>query len=383
MRERRLATAINEVGVAVDVGSTSIGVCCVDLYHKTEILSFSFANPQYMYGADVVTRIKHCLDHVEDAKKMKSLVEDALQEQLMEKLGENYHCIRRIVYSGNTVMLHILRGLSVEGLAYAPFKPVDIAYYECKGHLFDREDILEQKDREVICSYLPGFSAFVGADILSGAWFLQMGKHSSYDLLIDLGTNGEMLLLNKEKGFATSTACGPVFDHVIKGGKYGSESIKVIANCVKRGLIDKTGKLADVFFEKGIMVDRDFVIKQEHIRNFQLAKAAIYAGIQCLLAEADITANDVTRVYISGGLGFYMDKRDAFILKMLHEEFANKMIVSGNTSLEGAKSFLLSDSEQREEILKQWDEMYKCTKSFELATCEGFQEIYLNAMDFI
>ena len=78
MRERKSETAKNEIGVAVDVGSTSIGVCCVDLYHKTEILSFSFANPQYMYGADVVTRIKHCLGHVEDAKKMKALVEDAL-----------------------------------------------------------------------------------------------------------------------------------------------------------------------------------------------------------------------------------------------------------------------------------------------------------------
>lgn len=383
MTERKLTTAINEIGVAVDVGSTSIGVCCVDLHRKTEILSFSFANPQYIYGADVVTRIKHCVDHVNDAKKMKALVEDVLQEKLIEKLGIDYQYIRRIVYSGNTVMLHILRGLSVEGLAYAPFKPMDIAYYERKESLFEGDEVLERKDCEVVYSYLPGFSAFVGADILSGAWFLQMGQHISYDLLIDLGTNGEMILLNKEKGFATSTACGPVFDHVIKGAKYGSESVKVIANCVKRGLIDKTGKIVDVLFDKGIVVDRDLVIKQENVRNFQLAKAAIFAGIQCLLDEADITANDVTQVYISGGLGFYMDKRDAFSLKMLPEEFANKIIVSGNTSLEGAKRFLLSDRAKRVEILKMWDNICKCTKSFELATCERFQEIYLNSLDFI
>lgn len=383
MTERKLTTAINEIGVAVDVGSTSIGVCCVDLIHKTEILSFSFANPQYIYGADVVTRIKHCLDNRDDAKKMKALVEDALQEKLSEKLGIDYQHIRRIVYSGNTVMLHILRGLSVEGLAYAPFKPMDIEYYESKGFLCEQNDVTKPKDCEVVYSYLPGFSAFVGADILSGAWFLQMGQHTSYDLLIDLGTNGEMLLLNKEKGFATSTACGPVFDHVINGAKYGSESIKVIANCVKRGLIDETGKLVDTLFEKGILIDKNFTIKQENIRNLQLAKGAIYAGIQCLLEKAGITAEDVTKVYVCGGLGFYLDKRDAFALKMLPKEFADKIIVSGNTSLEGAKRFLLSDRAKRVEILKMWDNICKCTKSFELATCERFQEIYLNSLDFI
>lgn len=383
MTERKLITAMNEIGVAVDVGSTSIGVCCVDLTHKTEILSFSFANPQHIYGTDVVTRIKHCLDNEDDAKKMKALVENVLQEKLMEKLGVDYRNIRRIAYSGNTVMLHILRGLSVEGLAYAPFEPIDVAYYESKGFLCEQNKVLERIGCEVIYNYLPGFSAFVGADILVGAEYLQMGKMEGYELLIDLGTNGELLLLNKERGFATSTACGPVFDYVISGAKYGSESIKVIANCVKRGLIDKTGKLVDTFFETGISLDKNFAIKQENIRNLQLAKGAIYAGIECLLKKAGITAEDVAKVYISGGLGFYLDKRDAFTLKMLPKEFDNKIIISGNTSLEGAKRFLLSDSEKRVEILKMWENIRKCTKSFELATCERFQEIYLNSLDFI
>ena len=107
-----------------------------------------------------------------------------------------------------------------------------------------------------------------------------MGKHSSYDLLIDLGTNGEMLLLNKEKGFATSTACGPVFDHVIKGGKYGSESIKVIANCVKRGLIDKTGRLADVFFDNGMKFDKSKIIIFPQRVNYPVCGANVFYPVR-------------------------------------------------------------------------------------------------------
>lgn len=383
MTDQKRTTTINEIGVAVDVGSTSIGVCCVDLAHKTEILSFSFANPQYIYGADVVTRMKHCVEDSSMLYKMRALVEDGLYVKLKEYLQERYTNISCIVFSGNTTMLHILRGLSVEGLSSAPFQPVSLEYAEIKSVREDIEDKWKECCQYITNIYLPGISAFVGADILAGAEYLQMGKTENYELLIDLGTNGELLLLNKERGFATSTACGPVFDHVISGAKYGSESMKVIANCVKSGLIDKSGKLADALFEKGISIDKNFTIKQENIRNLQLAKGAIYAGVQCLLEKAGITAQDVAKVYISGGLGFYMDKRDAFTLKMLPKEFADKMIISGNTSLEGAKRFLLSDSEKRVKILKTWENIYKCTKSFELANCERFQEIYLNSLDFI
>lgn len=373
---------INDIGVAVDIGSTSIGVCCMDLCHRTEILSFSFANPQYIYGADVVTRIKHCVDDKKKAEEMKSLVENTLQERLREHLGTDYQHVSRIVYSGNTTMLHILRELSLDGFAYAPFQPADMDYYETKVCLSRNCKGIQEKHWEITKQYLPGFSAFVGADILSGATYLEMGRMKNYDFLIDLGTNGELLLLNEEKGFATSTACGPVFDHVICGAKYGSDSMKVIANCVKRGLIDKAGTLADAFFEKGISIDKNFTIKQENIRNFQLAKGAIRAGIQCLMDKAEITVNDIDRVYISGGLGFYMNIRDAFTLKLLPEKFKDKIIVSGNTSLEGARKVLLASDEERAHLLQEYDAMRNRTESFELANCEGFQEIYMNSLNF-
>ena len=372
----------NRIGVAVDVGTTTIVVCCINLLDKKEICTFSFANPQHIYGADVVTRIRHCVDDKDKVVEMQTMLEKALHENLREYLRKDYDHIRRIVYSGNTVMLHILRGLSLDGLAYAPFEPIDINYYENKVFLSRENSDIQTKDFEVVNCYLPSLSAFVGADILAGTHFLQMGQQQSYDLLIDLGTNGELLLLNKEKGYATSTACGPVFDHVIGGAKYGSESMQVIANCVKRGLIDQTGKLVDAFFEKGISINQNFTVKQEHIRNFQLAKGAIRAGIECLLKRAGITAQDISTVYISGGLGFYMNSKDAFTLKMFPQEFADKIVVCDNTSLEGAKQMLHMEQDDVLCLLEEYRKICNRTECFELANYEDFQECYMKSLNF-
>lgn len=367
--DNRMAEDIKNVGVAVDLGSTTIVVSCMDLDKKEEITTFSFTNPQYTHGADVISRIRFCMEDEQNLLMLGQIVETALKEQLIEKLGTEYSHIAKIVYSGNTTMLHILRGFSVEGLSRSPFMPVSTDY-----------EAVEKNAVKMI--YPPGFSAFVGADILTGAEVLEIGKQKAYDLLVDLGTNGEILLLNKDSGVASATACGPVFDSAVKGAVYGSESIKAIANCIKRRLVDKTGKIAGPYFEKGITIDKGFVISQENIRDFQLAKGAIYAGIQCLLREAGITADDIANVYISGGLGFHMDIRDAFTVKMLPEAFRNKITISGNTSLEGAKKLVTADKWESAAILSEYEAIKRRTKSLELANLEGFQEIYMQSMDF-
>lgn len=367
--DKRMVEDIKNVGVAVDLGSTTIVVSCIDLEKKEELTTFSFTNPQYTYGADVISRIRFCMENEKNLLMLGQIVEKALNEKLIEKLGTAYSHIKRVVYNGNTTMLHILRGFSVEGLSRSPFLPVSTDYEE-----------IDKNAVKII--YPPGFSAFVGADILTGADVLEIGKKETYDLLVDLGTNGEILLINKDCGMAAATACGPVFDSAVKGAVYGSESIKAIANCVKRRLVDKTGKIAGPYFEKGITIDKGFVISQENIRNFQLAKGAIYAGIQCLLRESGITADCIGNVYISGGLGFYMNIRDAFTVKMLPEEFRDKITISGNTSLEGAKKLVAADIRERSVILSEYEAIKERTKSLELADLEGFQEIYMHSLDF-
>jgi uncharacterized 2Fe-2S/4Fe-4S cluster protein (DUF4445 family) len=171
-----------------------------------------------------------------------------------------------------------------------------------------------------------------------------------------------------------------VFDSAVTGAVYGSECIKAIAGCVKRHLIDETGLLAAPYFDKGIEIDKGFVMKQSHVRNFQLAKGAIYAGIQCLLEKAGIETSQIGHVYISGGLGFYMEKRDAFTVKMLPKEFSDKIVVSGNSSLEGAKKLLRVGASQ--DILKEYEDIRHRTESFELANISGFQERYMQALNF-
>ena len=369
IRTESFVSKTKNVGVAVDLGSTTIAVSCVDLEKKKELTSFSFTNPQYAYGADVISRIRFCMENEENHLMLGQIVEKTLRENLKEKLRMAYSDIAQIVYSGNTTMFHILRGFSVEGLSKAPFMPVSTNY-----------EVLKKNEIKMI--FPPGFSAFVGADILTGAEVLGLGKTEAYDLLVDLGTNGEMLLLNKDCGYAAATACGPVFDSAVKGAVYGSESIKAIANCVKRRLIDRSGRIAGPYFEKGIEIDKGFVITQENIRNFQLAKGAIYAGIQCLLKEADLTADCIANVYISGGLGFYIDIRDAFTVKMLPEEFRGKIKISGNTSLEGAKKLVAADSREGEIIIAEYTAIKGRTRSLELADLEGFQETYMQSLNF-
>lgn len=380
----------NNVGVAVDVGTTTIGISCLDLYSHEEIISYLFRNPQGRYGADVITRIKTCIDDPCMLKTMSEMLTETIYKTLKTNLGKKYNDISVICYSGNTTMLHILRGLSVEGLAAAPFNPVTLDLYENERVLDASDENIEEvnNDKTIKEIYLPGFSAFVGADILSGAVYLGMGGKEQYDLLIDLGTNGELLLINKERGYATSTACGPVFDHGVIGAIYGSECIHGIAASLRSGIIDKTGLIKGIFFDKGIELDKRIVIKQEHVRRFQMAKAAIYAGVLCLMKKAGIDNGDIGNVYISGGLGFYMDVTDAFTTKLIPKELRGKITVSGNTSLLGAEKYIMAYDEEnneatsRSDIMAEYDSMRYRTEAFELADYDGFQDIYINSMNF-
>ncbi|MDE6435281.1 MAG: ASKHA domain-containing protein [Lachnospiraceae bacterium] len=402
MRKQDEKALGGKIGVAVDLGSTTIAVSCLNLASKEEILSFSFANPQCRYGADVITRIKYCVEQPDMLEKLGEMVWDALFQTLKNSLDAECGRITHIIISGNTLMQHILRGLPVNGLAVAPFEPVDLGYFEeevlinwdrCK-RVYVTQKAEDMEDNRCIVTYPPGFSAYVGADILTGAQYLKLGQQEKYELLIDLGTNGEMLLMNNKQGLAASTACGPVFDHVLSGAKYGSESIHAISNCVKRHLIDRSGKITEPFFEKGIVIDKNFVIRQENVRNFQLAKGAVFAGIQCLMKKAGIGSGDIEKVYISGGLGFYMDVKDAFAVRMLPESFKGKVTVAGNSSLNGAKELLLKgmscdkvldtmeNGHGKEGILSDYEALCERTKSFELSNLPEFQSIYIKALDF-
>lgn len=358
------------IGAAIDLGSTTIALKCFDMDTKNEIGETSFANPQYRYGADIITRIQHCMKDASMENKLQELVWEALELHIKNLLGADaVKNLELLVICGNTAMQHILRNLSLKGLASAPFHAVDLEEAR-ESVVFDGQHIT--------VLYPPGLSPFVGADLLAGAAHLQMGQTQHFDLLVDLGTNGEIILLNNKAGYASSTACGPVFDHALSGAAYGSESIHAIANCVKRKLIDENGVIAEPFFEKGIVIDKDFVIRQQNVRNFQLAKSAIYAGICCLATEAGIRMEEIGNVYISGGLGFYMDVKDAFTVGLLPDALREKTIISGNSSLEGAIGFLF----EPERMEKNCEELKKRIQCYELSQMPQFETLYIKSLNF-
>lgn len=366
----------NEIGAAIDLGSTSIAVSLIQLNTGEEINTCSFPNPQISYGGDVITRIRYCMEDLTHLKELSDILWNALYEKITELLQDDFIQLRIMVISGNTTMLHILQNLSVKGLARAPFEPVTTDFSE--GLISDK-----QMFSGVSVLYPPGFSAFVGGDILSGAQSLMLGQHTAYDLFVDLGTNGELLLINKDRGYASSTACGTVFDSAITGAGYGSDCIRAISQCLRRGLINKEGLLAAPYFETGICIDEKVTIKQQHIRNFQLAKGAIYAGILSLMKEAAIDFSDIGQLYISGGLGFYMNIHDAFTVKLLPKSLQGKIRVCGNTSLAGAKNLLLSKhNDTLSEILQEYQNLKSRTESIELANIKQFQSIFMESLNF-
>lgn len=375
MNMRQEHPLTNKYGIAIDLGSTTIELSVMDLLSDIEISTVSLPNPQRKCGADIISRIRYCQSNKAHLNELCELTRHTIQDLFRSNYNGDINDVTHMTVSGNTTMLHLLRNQSVDGLSASPFCPVTTA--------FSTEQCWFHPDITVV--YPPSFSAFVGGDIVSGAYALSMGNQSNYDLLVDLGTNGELLLLNNERGFATSTACGPVFDHAIGGARYGSDCIKAIANLRKRNLIDSQGLLKEPFFEKGIQLDKGFVIKQEHIRNFQLAKGAIYAGIICLIEKAGISYDQIQNVYICGGFGFYMDIRDAFTTKMIPEPLRDKIHIMGNTSMEGAKKMLQTihnDNDDLTNLKNNLQNIVNNTSSFELANHNYFQSTFLDALNF-
>ena len=261
-------------------------------------------------------------------------------------------------------MIHFLLKLSVNGMAGYPFTPERL----------DGERLIHQ-DMEIFI--LPGKSAFVGGDIVSGVRYLNLGTHKDYDLLIDLGTNGELWLLNKEQGVCTSTSCGPAFaNSVTKGSIHGTSLLDELAEAYGKGKADSTGLLQGEYFEKGISCG-EILITQDTVRQIQLAKAAILTGIELAAYELRLPLTDITHVYLAGGFGFYLDLDSAYCLGMFPEEFRGKVERVGNTSLSGAIQTLMHPDDMLElpKVLKE-------SKVMDLSLDKNFQEFFLHHIEF-
>lgn len=331
-------------GIAIDVGTTTIAMELIDINKDIVIDRYNTLNPQISYGADVISRISYSISYDDGFNRLRMLILKCLLEGIHDMISKNGIIPNNIVIAGNTTMLSIIENYTLSNLSAYPFIIKNRA-----EHIFSGEELFSDindfdisllSDTRIIC--LPNISAFVGADAAVGAYITGVGEGESYKLLIDLGTNGEIILANNKRAYATSCACGPAFEGCFRSGSMNGASLfDMIAILRKRNIINRDGLLSERYFENGYNAGPDMVVDMELIHSFLLAKAAIGAGIATLINECNITYEDISNVYISGGFGFHLNIDNAIYLGMFPEAFRNKITVTGNTSLLGARNCLI------------------------------------------
>lgn len=342
-------------GVAIDIGTTSLVFYLVNLLTGTLVETRPVLNPQTKYGADVISRINYCSQEKNGLKLLQEEIINEVNSQLLhfiETMGISKNELVKISVSGNTTMLHLFLGVDPVPIALAPYVPK-----------FTDEQLLSGKDLALTChpealiKVLPSISAYVGADIVAGIASLLKTDAKNY-LFIDVGTNGEMALLTPEKIYSCATAAGPAFEGAnISSGMaavegaisvYENKKIKSVGNAEPigicgSGLIDIVAYLLNekIIDQEGYMATKFEVtpsvsLTPADVREVQLAKSALYSGIKILMQEAGLEYNDISKLYLAGGFGNYINYKSAVRIGLLPREMEQKIIPVGNTSGAGA-----------------------------------------------
>lgn len=349
-----------------DVGTTTVAML---LYASDGSVEERFVavNPQTRYGADVISRIRAAEDR-NAAKDMQDQILQVLEQGLARfqgrlKEGEELF----LVLAANTTMTYLLMGWDPAELGHAPFQAT-------------RLDSVETKVCSVPCFVFPGLSAFVGGDIVAGIYACGMCE-KGLTLLLDLGTNGELVLGNSEKRIACATAAGPAFEGGVNKGIWGADMISLLARLRREGVLDETGLLAEPYFTEGIRIGNVRVTK-EAVRSVQLAKGAIAAGIETLLKRFGADVGKIERVVLAGGFGYYLQPGSAADIGLFPRELADRTVTGGNTALAGALlagRYILAGG-----TCRSFDKMLKGTvlrtEVLNLAEDPGFEQRYMNRL---
>ncbi len=386
-------------GIAIDLGTTTIVSQLIDLENANVLNVHTGTNPQSRYGADIMSRIEFSVSGKENLDLLTQLVRDTIQHHIEELLkDEQEKEVKDIVIVGNTVMHHLFGNKEMQPLALYPFETND------GGVLYIKPDeISNALPLSCRIRFLPIIGSFVGSDILAGILSSGIYKSEKTAILIDMGTNGEIVAGSKDGIMCASTAAGPAFEgtniamgmkattgaisavnanhkkintHVIGNttprGICGSGLIDAIATLIKNGTIDAGGLVVND--NDKVMLAEPVYITQKDVREFQLAKAAIAAGLQIILDEMKIQKEHVENIYIAGGFGNFIDIDNTIALGLL--EFPkNKIHKLTNTALMGAKMLLFEDDTVIEKILG-------LTKHISLEANMHFQDIFAEKMMF-
>jgi uncharacterized 2Fe-2S/4Fe-4S cluster protein (DUF4445 family) len=407
-------------GLVIDIGTTTLVAALIDLLTGKELASVSALNPQSLHAQDVLTRI-HFAAEEEGLQLLYNEVTDEINrliDSLVEKTQINREHIYEVIYSANTAMLHLACKINPASLGQFPYASAITG----GGHI---PAAMLQISRFGIIYLPPVISAYVGPDITSGVLASQLYKKEGITLFIDIGTNGEMVLAKDGLLSAASTAAGPAFEgmnitygmraengavetfqitendeietHVIgdipAAGICGSGLLDIAAELVRVGIIGKNGsfvppqagnysdKLKSRMVQRDgnpcFQVAQDVFFTQQDIRQVQLAKGAIRAGIEVLLQRQEIKAEDVNTVEIAGSFGYHLRQNSLLEIGLLPKEFAGKIKFVGNTSQAGGKALLLNT-----QLRRTMNALVKEIVSVELADDPSFESTFVKALSF-
>lgn len=418
------------LGIAFDIGTTTVVGMLWDLEKGEQIATCAKTNPQNEFGMDVISRITFCGKEGENLELLRTKITDCLNEiiaETCEKAGVKKEEIGSVSVCGNTTMSHLFAGYPPMTLALAPFAPAYTGTLRLRG----KESLLDIKEDGTVI-VLPNIAGHVGGDITAGIVASRLLEQKGLTVFIDIGTNGEIVLTDGTSAYACSTAAGPAFEgsailHGMRAatgaiervkiedgevffktigecepqGICGSGLIDAIAQMIRNKLISKSGRLigaADVdkkqlnekLKEHLVEVDgerrfvlvskeagEDIVITQNDIREVQLAKGAIAAGISLMLQEMEKSVEDIDQVIVAGAFGNYIDKESAVTIGVLPALDRERIVSAGNTAGAGV-SMVLTDKKE----LELAERVPSIVKHVDLAARENFQETYLSAMAF-
>jgi uncharacterized 2Fe-2S/4Fe-4S cluster protein (DUF4445 family) len=417
----------NFYGVAIDIGTTTVAAYLYDLSSGKLMKTLSCLNPQRGFGADVISRIEYASKSKENLLFLQKIIGDQVMDLLFD-LVDKITDVSLVSIAGNTTMMHLLCGIDPSAIASAPFIPATL-HHQIRYAKEMFPFIPDELEFNPLCILLPSISAYVGADIVAGILTCQMDVDPKIQILIDIGTNGEIALSDNGHVIACSTAAGPAFEGAnltcgmggvsgaidkvflndgvihfttIAGeaplGICGSGIVSAVASLLAARIIDETGRFEEdmdvipntlhknilrkgndtwYVFAADVMGNPQVYLTQKDIREVQNAKAAICAGIRLLMEQQKIHSKQVENVYIAGGFGNFLNIEDAFTIGLLPVELHGKAKMVGNTSGLGASLCLLDFS-----MLDRCDAIHKNAVYYELSSDKRFSDLYIDAMLF-
>lgn len=418
-------TADLSYGVAVDIGTSKMVAHLVDLSDGRVAGVSSIENPQMLHGEDVISRITYAMESQEHRHELTALAlggVNTIVAEACKTAGVSPDNIYEMTVVGNTAMHHILLGIQPKFLALSPYVPATKRAINLKA----KETGIRVNPNGNV-HVLPVIAGFVGADDVGDLLSTGIHELDELSLLIDVGTNTEVNLGNRDDVLCCSCASGPAFEgaHIAHGmkavegaiervridaetfdveyetiggvkpiGLCGSAMIDILAELLRCRLVNGTGRLDGgastarlkkldgttafvVVNGANSQTGRDIVITQKDIRELQLAKAAVYTGCSILMKRKNVRAEDVNRVFVAGAFGNYIDPANAMVVGLFPDIPVDRFRLVGNAAISGAKMALVSrEAREEAERLSQW------VRYIELGADTEFGREFTSAMFF-